>query len=58
MPRLSVTEGSTDPDGRSVAHIETLHAPKLYADWQIDLAVAIAASLGRGRFVLVQPPLR
>jgi hypothetical protein len=43
---------------RSVAHIETLHAPKLYADWQIDLAVAIAASLGRGRFVLVQPPLR
>jgi hypothetical protein len=43
---------------RSAAHIETLHDPKRYAEWQIDLAVAIAASLGRGRFVLVQPPLR
>jgi hypothetical protein len=37
-------------------HIETLHNPALYADWQIDLAVAVAVRLNRGRLVLAQPP--
>lgn len=37
-------------------HIATLRAPTSYSDEQIELACRIAAILGRGRLVLVEPP--
>ena len=39
-------------------HIETLHDPGRYTPGQIDKALAVAATLNRGKLVLVEPPLR
>jgi hypothetical protein len=37
-------------------YIETLHNPVTYSEEQIEQACKIAALLGRGKFVLVEPP--
>lgn len=37
-------------------YIETLRDPRSYGNEQIELACRIAAILGRGRLVLVEPP--
>lgn len=39
-------------------HIETLHNPTRYSFVQIERACNLAALLGRGKLVLVEPPLR
>jgi hypothetical protein len=39
-------------------NVETLLAPSLYRAEQIELALAVAWVLGRGRFVLVEAPKR
>ncbi len=39
-------------------HVETLQDPARYTPGQIDQALALAARLGRGKLVLVEPPLR
>jgi hypothetical protein len=39
-------------------HIETLHEPQSYSREQIEFASRLAAVLGRGRLVLVEPPSR
>jgi hypothetical protein len=39
-------------------HITTLLPPQQYTSQQIDLAVAIAHELERGKFVLCIPPAR
>jgi hypothetical protein len=39
-------------------NVETLFAPSLYTADQIEIALAVAWLLGRGRFVLVEPPAR
>ncbi len=38
-------------------HIETLHNPTRYSYAQIERACSLAALLGRGKFVLVEPIL-
>jgi hypothetical protein len=48
---------SPPPTGPLV-HVETLHQPLLYTSRQILQAYAIARSIGRGRFVLAEPPER
>jgi hypothetical protein len=37
-------------------HIETLHNPTRYSYAQIERACTLAALLGRGKLVLVEPP--
>ena len=37
-------------------HIETLLNPALYTAIQIERAARLAYALGRGRFVLLEPP--
>jgi hypothetical protein len=39
-------------------HIETLQNPVRYTYAQIERACSIAQLLGRGKFVLVEPPKR
>jgi hypothetical protein len=39
-------------------HVTTLLPPQQYTSQQIDLAVAIAHELERGKFVLCIPPAR
>ena len=38
--------------------IETLRDPARYTTGQIDKALVVAATLGRGKLVLVEPPMR
>jgi len=40
------------------AHIETLHNPVRYTPQQIEKATVLAHLLGRGKFVLCEPPRR
>lgn len=39
-------------------HIVTLFNPARYTEAQIDRACAIAEQIGRGQFVLAEPPKR
>ena len=40
------------------AHIVTLHNPVRYTSGQIDRATEVAHLLGRGQFILCEPPRR
>ncbi len=39
-------------------HLEMLHHPNRYSPDQIERASQFAAALGRGRFVVCEPPRR
>jgi hypothetical protein len=38
--------------------VETLLSPRLYTYEQLEQAITIAMILGRGKFLLVEPPKR
>jgi hypothetical protein len=42
--------------GLPTVHIETLQDPRSYSAEQIEQACRLAQVLGRGRFVLAEPP--
>jgi hypothetical protein len=42
--------------GLPTVHIETLQDPRSYSAEQIEQACRLAALIGRGRFVLTEPP--
>jgi hypothetical protein len=39
-------------------HIETLHKPQEYTEFQLEIACRVAGWLARGRLVLCEPPRR